>query len=107
MSARRVRWATNLPDGTPILIDGVIADVDDETGVVSLSDRARDVIAEVLENDPHPARMEQIPVVDLAEEVHRLIQAKHAAGVSVRSPLPKKHLAAADHKAAMRHSLDT
>ncbi len=107
MGARRVRWATNLPDGTPVLIDGVIADVDDETGVVSLNARARDVIAEVLENDPHRTRMEQIPVIDLAEEIHRLIQAKHAAGVPVRSPLPKKHVTAAAHKATVRQSIDT
>ncbi len=107
MGARRVRWATNLPDGTPILIDGVIADVDDETGAVSLSDRARDVIAEVLENDPRPSRVEHVPTIDLAEEVHRLLQVKHAANVPVRSPLPKKRLASADHKAARRHSSDT
>ena len=106
MGARRVRWATNLPDGTPILIDGVIADVDDETGVVSLNDRARDVIAEVLDNDPRPSHMEQIPVIDFAEEVHRLVQAKHAAGMSVHSPLPKNRVDDTAHETVIQRSMD-
>ncbi|HEY8292984.1 MAG TPA: hypothetical protein VIG44_10875 [Thermomicrobiales bacterium] len=106
MGARRVRWATNLPDGTPILIDGVIADVDDETGAMSLNDRTRDVIAEVLENDPRLSRAEQIPVIDLTEEIHRLLQAKHAAGIPVRSPLPKKHAIGTTHGASIQRSTD-
>jgi len=106
MGARRVQWAMNLPDGTPILIDGVIADVDDETGVVSLSDRARAIIAEVLANDPHPSRAEQILTLDLAEEIHRLIQAKHAAGVPVRSPLPNKHVIAPARDDVVQQSPD-
>jgi hypothetical protein len=96
----------NLPDGTPILIDGVIAEVDDETGVISLDDRAREIIADVLDNDPRPTRTEQIAIIDLAEEVHRLIQAKHAAGVPVRSPLPKKLPGETPHEAAMQHSVN-
>lgn len=89
MSARRIQWQANMPDGTPVIINGVIADVDEETGSASLSARTHEVIAEVLANNPHPSRTGDVVVLDLAEEVHRLIQAKHAAGIPIRSPLPK------------------
>ncbi len=91
MTARRMQWAMNLPDGSPLIINGVIAEIDETTGAASLDERAREVIAEVLANDPVPQETVAVPMIDLAAEVHRLIQMKHAAGVPVRSPLPKRH----------------
>lgn len=90
MSKHRMRWATTTDNGTPLIIEGVTAIVDDETGSASLDERAQEVIAEVLANDPIPSRAYVVPGIDLAEEVHRLIQQKHKAGIPVRSPLPRK-----------------
>lgn len=90
MTKRRLQWAIMTPEGKPLLIDGVIAVVDDETGAVSLDQRAREVVAEVLRNDPVPSRSYLVPGIDLAQEVHQLIQDKHEAGISVHSPLPSK-----------------
>lgn len=91
MTKRRLQWAVTTPDGKPLLINGVIATVDD-SGIVSLDQRVQDVIAEVLAYDPVPSRSYLVPGIDLAHEVHRLIQEKHQAGIPVRSPLPPKRI---------------
>lgn len=88
MTKRRLQWAITTPEGKPLLIDGVIAAVDDDSGTVTLDQRVQDVIAEVLANDPVPSRSYLVPGIDLAHEVHRLIQEKHQAGIPVHSPLP-------------------
>jgi hypothetical protein len=75
-------------DGKPIIIDGVIADIDEATGALYLDERAREVIAEVLANNPESIRTVAVPVIDLTAEVGRLIEMKHAAGIPVRAPLP-------------------
>lgn len=93
MTKRRLQWAITTPEGKPLLIDGVIAVVDDETGAVSLDQRAQEVVAEVLSNNPVPSRSYLVPGIDLAQEVHQLIQDKHEAGISVHSPLPAKKAA--------------
>jgi hypothetical protein len=89
MTNRRIPWAVNLPDGTPLLIVGAMGDVDDETGIVSLNERCREIIQEILEQNPEPTGARKVPTIDLAAEVHRLIQAKHAAGIPVRARLPR------------------
>lgn len=91
MTKRRLQWAVTTPDGKPLLINGVIANVDD-SGIVSLDQRVQDVIAEVLAYDPIPSRSYLVPGIDLAHEVHRLIQEKHQAGIPVRSPLPPRRI---------------
>jgi hypothetical protein len=96
MTKRRLQWGVTTPKGKPLLIDGVIAIVDDETGAVSLDQRAQEVVAEVLRNDPIPSRSYLVPGIDLAHEVHRLIQDKHEAGIGVHDPLPSKKRADAE-----------
>jgi hypothetical protein len=96
MTKRRLQWAITTPEGKPLLIDGVIAIVDDDTGAVSLDHRAQEVVAEVLRNDPIPNRSYLVPGIDLAHEVHRLIRDKHEAGIDVHAPLPPKKRANAE-----------
>lgn len=90
MAARKVRWAANRPDGTPIIIDGVVADVDDATGVVTLDDRAIEIIKEIVENAPERPAIAMIPMVDFANEVHRILQKKERQESSVTTPQPEK-----------------
>ena len=89
MTARKVRWAVNLPDGTPIIINGVIADVDDATGVISPDERTRIVIDEILKNTPQHMAMAMIPMADFAEEVHRILERRSTGGPKVKSTEPK------------------
>ncbi|GEM_PF-642991 len=88
MSSKRILWATNLPDGTPLLVKGVLADVDDETHHITISKRAIEIVEEVLVQQPAPTETFVVPGIDLAHEVYRLVQAKHEAGIAVRDSLP-------------------
>lgn len=88
MSVRRVAWAVNLPDGTPIIVEGAFADVDDETGAITLTSRSQEIINEVLHSARQATDFVIVPSIDLAHAVHRLVQAKHRAGVSLNAPLP-------------------
>lgn len=89
MTARKVRWAANRADGTPIILDGVIADVDEETGAVSINERTATAIREILAHEPQHVETVAVPVVDFAEEVHRLIVSKGTAPVAL--PQPQAH----------------
>jgi hypothetical protein len=103
MSKRRIPWTVNLPDGTPLMIVGAIGDVDNETGVISLDERCREVIEEVLEQNPQPTESFVVPGIDLAHEVYCLVQAKHRARIAVHDRLPAGSVAkyeAALHRAA-------
>lgn len=89
MRSKRVLWAVNLLDGTPLIVKGVIADVDEKTQQVTIGKRAVEILEEVLAQEPRPTEVFVVPGIDLAHEVHQLVQAKHAAGVPVREPLPQ------------------
>jgi excisionase family DNA binding protein len=88
MSSRRISWAVNRRDGTPLIVKGVIADVDD-AGHVTIGNRASEIVEEVLAREPRPTEAYLVPGIELAHEVYQLVQAKHAAGVLVRDPLPR------------------
>lgn len=91
MSSRRAKWAVNLPNGTPLIINGAVMDVDDATGAVALDQRSQEIIDEVLEQDPRPTESFLVSGIDLAHEVYNLIQAKHEAGIPVKARLPAKN----------------
>ena len=82
MPSKKLRWAINRADGTPIILNGVIAEVDEETGDVHLDERTAQVVKEVIDHGPQRVAMVIVPMADFAEEVHRLIVDKRA-----RSPL--------------------
>jgi excisionase family DNA binding protein len=88
MGSKRVLWAINLPDGTPLLVKGVLAHVDDETHHVTISKRAAEIVEEVLAQLPTPTETFAVPGIDLAHEVYRLVQSKHESGIAVRDSLP-------------------
>lgn len=44
MTARKVRWAAHRADGMPVILGGIIADVDEETGAASINARTATVI---------------------------------------------------------------
>lgn len=88
MEERRIRWATNWPNGQPVIIDSIVADIDPVTGEASLSQRGQEVIDEVVESAITPTKAYIVPAIDLPHAVHLLIQAKYRAGVPVRSRLP-------------------
>jgi len=90
MAARKVRWAANCPDGTPIIVDGVVADVDDATGTIALDDRALEIIKEIVENNPERLAMAMVPMVDFANEVHRILQKKEVREPSSTTPQPQE-----------------
>jgi excisionase family DNA binding protein len=88
MASKRILWAVNNRDGTPLIVRGVLADVD-QAGNITIGKRASDLVAEVLARDPSPTDVFVVPGIDLAHEAYQLIQAKHAAGISVYDPLPQ------------------
>lgn len=87
MTSRKVRWAANTSDGSPIILDGVIAEVDDVTGEVSLNDRTAATMREVLANSPRASNFVIVPMADFPDEVHRVIENRNAAKVT--SPVSK------------------
>jgi excisionase family DNA binding protein len=91
MSSRRAKWAVNLPNGTPLIVNGAIVEVDDATGTVTLDQRSQEIIDEILEQDPQSTDSIVVPGIDLAHEVYNLIQAKHEAGIPVNGRLPPKN----------------
>lgn len=98
MSVRRIAWAMNLPNGTPVVIEGAFAEVDDETGVVTLTSRSQQIISEVIRNQPQATDTCIVPSIDLAHEAHLLVQAKHQADIPLDALLPPE--------ANQRHSDD-
>src|SRR5947209_8160490 len=96
MTSRRIKWAINASDGSPRIVGGAIGDVDDATGAITLSERSREMIDEVLEQNPQPTESFVVSGYDLGHEVHRLVQAKHRAGIPVRDRLPSGMLGAQD-----------
>jgi excisionase family DNA binding protein len=88
MTSKRILWAVNSRDGSPLIVRGVLADVD-QTGHVTIGNRTSELVAEVLARDPSPTEVFVVPGIDLAHEVYQLVQAKHAVGVPVRDPFPQ------------------
>src|SRR5258707_6117785 len=89
MVVRKQRWAVSRVDGDPVLLDGVIVNIDEQTGEISLDNRTREVMQEILANDPRSNVIVPVQLFDFAEEVNHLIETKRAAGIPTFSKLPK------------------